>query len=415
MHQVVFTGRLLKGADRGTVEVELQRLFKATPRQVEWFLRGKSIVVKSCEDAATGRRYFEALTKIGLECELRSDQPHSAAMAPPAVEPAAPPAQLPIPEMAAPTAKPARETAATTVRVPKAESGQLPLMTTDVASPALTPSPPRTESEQKADEQKSADSTATSDATVEATAELKAEPEAEPATPEQKPVVDATAGRAPGLSRVTQAITAQDRSPAWTAQAPDNRSATENAGFASANGRPWRGYLGLAFLVLGAAVIGVLAYLVRLEWQARHTPAAVAPIVLPATKTAAPVSPPTLAQTLETLIVGRWQCVEASSGRVVENEFSADGGYRSLAHGRPEAFQQIDQMDVLVEGRYWLEDNTVVLHVQYIPTRAAFGSSPQADDYLYWNIETLDQDGMVWADSQMEKVRESCLRSQTLY
>jgi hypothetical protein len=52
MHQVVFTGRLLKGADRATVEAELQRLFKATPRQVEWFLRGKPIVVKSTEDAA---------------------------------------------------------------------------------------------------------------------------------------------------------------------------------------------------------------------------------------------------------------------------------------------------------------------------------------------------------------------------
>ena len=51
MYQVVFTGRLLKGADRSTVEIELKRLFKATPRQVEWFLRGKAIVVKSCDDA----------------------------------------------------------------------------------------------------------------------------------------------------------------------------------------------------------------------------------------------------------------------------------------------------------------------------------------------------------------------------
>jgi hypothetical protein len=57
----------------------------------------------------------------------------------------------------------------------------------------------------------------------------------------------------------------------------------------------------------------------------------------------------------------------------------------------------------------------VVLHVQYIPTREAFGSSPRVDDYVYWNIETLDQDGMVWADAQMEEVRESCLRSQSLY
>jgi hypothetical protein len=425
MYQVVFTGRLLKGADRATVEIELQRLFKATPRQVEWFLRGKSIVVKSCEDAATGRRYFDALTKAGLECELRSDQPHAAAMAPPSTEPAPPPAQLPIPEVAAPSARPAPPAAV--VRAPTAETGQLPLVPMSVVSPApistAPPSEPETkpeaepeaESETKPEAQAEPEAKRTAGPETESEAEPDAEPQITPATPEPAPAADASTGRAPGLGRVTQAITAQDRSPPWTAQAPSDVAAKSAARFPSATGRQWRRYLSVAFLVLGAALVGVLAYLVRLEWQVRHAPTAAAPIVPPVTQADEPAPAPAVAQTLETLIVGRWQCVEANSGRVVENEFSADGGYRSLAHGRPEAFQQIDQMDVLVEGRYWLEGNTVVLHVQYIPTREAFGSSSRVDDYLYWNIEKLDQDGMVWADTQMEEVRESCLRSQTLY
>lgn len=331
MYQVVYTGRLLKGADRGTVETELQRLFRATPRQVEWFLRGKPIVVKSSDDAALAERYHEALTKAGLECELRSDQPRSAQMAPPD-EPATPQQQLPIPGVAAPPPKPA----------------------------------------------------------------------AAPRAPVQR--------RTPTLGPVTQAITAQDRAPPFHIPPVP---AIANLPTAVPPSRQLRAGFGLLFLLVGAVLVGMLASVVWQEWRARAVapPAHVARADTPAP---APVVQEAKPQPPEALIVGRWQCVEAGSGRVVENEFTADGRYRSLAHGRPDAFQQIDQMDVLVEGRYRLEGSTVVLHVQNIPSRQAFGRSARADDYLYWRIDTLTRDAMAWADMQLDEVRESCLRSQAL-
>jgi hypothetical protein len=346
MYQVVFTGRLLKGADRATVETELQRLFKAKPAQVEWFLRGKPIVVKSTADAALASRYHDALIKAGLECELRGEQPSSASMAPP-------------PEVS-PASGPQR---------------QLPI-------PGVSPRPAR----------------------------LATPP---PAAPAQR--------RAPTLGPVTQAITAQDQAPAFVAAAK-----SEKAPVATATPGPVRSVrprvgLSRVFLLPGAVLLGVLVYGLAQPWKT-NPPARTAVSIstaLPGTSVdesqdSETDSASAQAQTPEALIVGRWQCVEAASGRVVENEFSADGRYRSLAHGRDDAFQQIDQMDVLVEGRYWLEGDRVVLHVQQIPSRELFGGSARADDYLYWQIESLTPEVMVWADLQLQEVSESCLRSQGL-
>jgi hypothetical protein len=334
MHQVVFTGRLLKGADRATVEAELQRLFKATPRQVEWFLRGKPIVVKSTEDAALAARYLDALTRAGLDCELRSDQPPSAAMAPPPEPPAAPPRQLSIPGVTEPAPAP------------------------KPAPAAAPPPPPR---------------------------------------------------RSPTLGPVTQAITAQDRAPAFVAvprPPPRHSPATDVL----------RRGLQLLFVLGGAILVGALAYALRLHWPDRDEAARNAATPPPAAQAAPAVPAPAAAvpQTPDALIVGRWQCVEAASGRVVENEFQPDGDFRSLTHGRPDAFQQIDQLDVLVEGRYWLEGDTVVLNLRHIPSRELFGGSAQADEYLYWRIESLTADALLWADARLQEVRESCLRSQSL-
>ncbi|HXG28087.1 MAG TPA: hypothetical protein VNJ47_04475 [Nevskiales bacterium] len=341
MHQVVFTGRLLKGADRATVQAELQRLFKATPRQVEWFLRGKPIVVKSTEDAALAARYVDALTRAGLDCELRSDQPPSAPMAPPPEPPAAPPRQLSIPGVAVPEPVAARRPGPATAASPR---------------------------------------------------------------------------RSPTLGSVTQAITAQDRAPAFIAASP--AAIARKAPAAQA----LRGGLQILFVLGGAILVGALAYALRLHWPERAaTPSAASPPVqrqesaaagaTEITGEAAPAQTPT---TPEALIVGRWQCVEATSGRVVENEFRADGSYRSLTHGRSDAFQQIDQLDVLVEGRYWLEGDTVVLNLQHIPSRELFGGSARVDEYLYWRIESLTADSLLWADARLQEVRESCLRSQSV-
>jgi hypothetical protein len=351
MHQVVFTGRLLKGAERATAETELQRLFKATPRQVEWFLRGKAIVVKSTEDAALARRYHEALTRAGLECELRGDQP--------ATEPMAPPPE---------TTSPAQR--------------QLPI-------PGVAPRPP--------------------------------EPAAGP-KPEARTGPSPAPRRTPTLGPVTQAITAQDRAPVFVARPkPEAPVAPRSTPAASLQLRTG---LGLVFLLVGIAVVGALGYTVQKQWQARTT-AGAAPAPKVATRKAAPKTadgagtPEQAIASRQTpapqaLIVGRWQCVEAASGRVVENEFAADGGYRSLTHGRTDAFQQVDQLDVLVEGRYRIEGDKVVLHVQHIPSREMFGAPAHTDEYLYWRIDSLTPETMIWADLQLQEVRESCLRSQGL-
>ncbi|MGH8454834.1 MAG: hypothetical protein ACRES4_09855, partial [Nevskiales bacterium] len=300
MYQVVFTGRLLKGADRATVESELQRLFKASATQVEWFLRGKPIVVKSCDDALLAGRYYDTLTKAGLECELRSDQSASASMTPPPEDRVAPREQLPIPGVSAP--------------------------------------PPRSASA--------------------------------PRAPAQR--------RAPTLGPITQAITGKDRAPVFSpVRLPP---ALASAPVAAPPSLKLRTGLTLLFLLVGAVLVGTLAYFVRQEWQVRHAPAPAGesgkPAVAAPTAVSDPPSPSPSpepsravqkALTPETLIVGRWQCVEAASGRMVESEFMPDGRYRSLTQGKSDAFQHIDQIDVLVEGRYWLEGDTVVLHVQNIP------------------------------------------------
>lgn len=354
MYQVVFTGRLLKGADRVTVESELQRLFKANAAQVEWFLRGKAIVVKSCDDALVAGRYYEALSKAGLECELRSDQPASVPVATPPEQHTAPREQLPIPEVPDAGTAAGSRTHASRHRVPV----------------AATPPP-------------------------------------KPATPSP-----AQSGRrTPTLGPVTQAITAQDRAAVFVAA--DAATPVASPGLIQPRtGQRLRSGASLAFLVIGAILVGTLAYFVRQEWLERKQPPAPVPVTQVTPTPTVAVEPET--QTPEELLVGRWQCVEAGSGRVVENEFTAEGRYRSLAHGRPDAFQQVDQIDVLVEGRYRLEGKKVVVHVQNIPSREAFGGSARADDYLYWRIDTLTRDALVWADMQLEEVSESCLRSQAL-
>lgn len=321
MYQIVFTGRLLKGAERATVESELQRLFKATPTQVQWFLRGKPIVVKSCEDALQAGRYYEALTKAGLECELRSDHPSQTAGA------------------------------------DRAGTNDGPAVR-QLSIPGVSPAPAR------------------------------------PERPRQ----------APSLGRVTQAITAQDRAPDLTALPLPVRTAP-----AATQSRSRPTLLRMVFVIAGAILLGALAYVVSLQMQ-QTAPLVPAPTTV-TTPAPVPAPPP---QTLEQKIVGRWHCIEAESGRTAENEFTADGYYRSVTRGRPDAFQQMDRLDVLVEGRYRLEGDQVIMHIRSVPSRELFGRPSETDDYLYWRIHSLTHDTLVWADSRLQEVRESCLRSQSL-
>jgi len=335
MYQVVFTGRLLPDADRATVEHELVRLFKATPQQVAWFLRGKAIVVKSCDDKALAQRYEAALTKAGLECELRSDAPAVKAVEDP---PPPRPTQLPMP---------------------------------GVAAPVLDKTPPAT---------------------------------AKRAAP---------ARRAPTLGPVTGAITAQDRAPQFVARDAERAAQVPHPVMAGVTERR------IGLIMLAALLCGVLGYVLAQRWQARQEGlAAVTPGRVPAVAedlpaTAAP-PPPAEPMKPEQLILGRWQCFENQTGRVVQNEFRSDGSYRSLSYGRAEAFLQIEQIDVLVEGNYRMDGKKVVLHVLKIPSRAQFGESESTDDYLYWNIQALNDDVLVWHERRLFPAGESCLRSVSL-
>lgn len=339
MYQVVFTGRLLKGADRATVERELVRLFKATPQQVTWFLRGKAIVAKSCDDRELAERYEAALTKAGLECEVRSDSPR-------AVETpsAPPPAQLPMPGVAAPVV--------------------------DTVTPAVT----------------------------KRTAPLR---------------------RAPTLGPVTGAITAQDRAPQFVAREADRvRVALDPYRAINSASERRSEFLRIGLIMLGAALCGVLGYFVTQHWQASSGSA---PAVTPVASAVATNDVPPQLETLpaeplkpEQLILGRWHCFEHETGRVVQNEFMNDGSYRSLSYGRADAFLQIEQIDLLVEGNYRMDGKKVVLHVLKIPSRAQFGQPASTDDYLYWSIQALTDDVLVWSERRLLPSSESCLRSVSM-
>lgn len=339
MYQVVITGRLLKGAERARVESELTRLFKATPQQVAWLLRGKAIVVKSCEDHALAQRYESALIRAGLECEVRSDQPVTP------VAPEAAPRQLPMPGVAAPK--------------PKVEKTQ----------PAR-PAPPKPAA-------------------------------VAPPLPARRP---------PTLGPVTGAITAQDRAPEFVARQP-----------APVVAPPRSEALRMGLIMAGAALAGALGYFITAQLASRRdgavetpTTAGAAPSTdLPATE-AAETAEPAKPLTPEQLILGRWECFENNTGRSVQNEFMPDGRYRSLTYGRPDAFMQVEQLDVLVEGKYRLDGKRVTLHVQRVPSREQFGQSERVDDYLYWDIQTLTGNVLAWNERRLQQNGETCLRSVSL-
>lgn len=359
MYQVVITGRLLKGAERARVEAELTRLFKATPQQVAWLLRGKAIVVKSCEELALAQRYESALIRAGLECELRSDQPGT------------------LPSKAAVPAKPVKE-APTPQQIPM---------------PGVAPPPPP-----------------------------PPKPAPKPAaSPTAKPVAPgraAPARRPPTLGPVTEAITAQDRAPEFVAR--PTPFVVVPAQVATPRGNE---ALRVGLIMVGAALAGALGYFVMEKLAPRGgTPVSSAtdagmqgalqepgttPTAEKPAEKAVPLPP-------EKLLLGRWECFENNSGRAVQNEFLPDGRYRSLTYGRADAFMQVEQLDVLVEGKYRLDGKRVTLHVQRVPSREQFGQSERVDDYLYWDIQTLTGNVLAWNERRLQQNGETCLRSVSL-
>jgi len=88
---VLFAGELLEGFDAATVRLNLGRLFKADEATLDKLFSGKPQILKRDADAATARKYQQALENAGASPVLR---PCGAAVASPAPAAAPQPAGL---------------------------------------------------------------------------------------------------------------------------------------------------------------------------------------------------------------------------------------------------------------------------------------------------------------------------------
>lgn len=85
---VVFSGRLVDGAERTKVRDNLAALFNVEPSKVERMFTGKPVLVKKGLEQANAENYVAALAKAGALADIVAD-------APPATEPPAPAAAVP--------------------------------------------------------------------------------------------------------------------------------------------------------------------------------------------------------------------------------------------------------------------------------------------------------------------------------
>lgn len=104
---IVFSGKLVGGADLATVKSNLGRLFKMDSARVEKLFSSQPVVIKKDADQATAMKFRALMKQAGAECEVRpvsgGENPLTSA------EPAAAPASSPQPQAAASApARPAR-------------------------------------------------------------------------------------------------------------------------------------------------------------------------------------------------------------------------------------------------------------------------------------------------------------------
>lgn len=96
---VVFSGRIVEGADPQQVRGDLAGLFKVDAAKVDLMFSGKPVLIKKDIDEAKARSYQAALWKVGAVVELvatpasPSEEPNSG----PPLVPAAKPATAPVP------------------------------------------------------------------------------------------------------------------------------------------------------------------------------------------------------------------------------------------------------------------------------------------------------------------------------
>jgi hypothetical protein len=335
VYQVLFTGRWKPEVDRKQVEANLQRLFKANPRQVAWFLRGAPIVVKTTDDFDVAERYHKALTDAGLICTL------SAVRGPKAKPADATPVQPslglePLPEAVQQPQPPERPVERTIPPEP-------------VEAAPVTP------------------------------------PEPQPAPPPEPPPPRIPPRRF------------EDAIPDVVGSAPDLPAP------------PRRRAPLLALAIIAAVLIGVAAW-----WKLR---APVAPVAEPPAvegaqeKSAAPQLPVTVApKDLAQLIRGRWFCLYGPRERE-EVVFDRNGEFRSLQYGEPDSPDPAARENLEMRGLYWISDNTVIVHVMYMPALERYGQPALVDEHAVIRVLRINERSLVWNIPRLNRNEQPCLHA----
>lgn len=92
---IVFSGKLVGGADLATVKSNLGRLFKMDSARVEKLFSGQPVVIKKDADQPTAMKFRALMKQAGAECEIRPVSGGVQAWAP--AQPAAAPSAVPAP------------------------------------------------------------------------------------------------------------------------------------------------------------------------------------------------------------------------------------------------------------------------------------------------------------------------------
>ena len=100
---IVFSGKLVGGADLATVKSNLGRLFKMDSARVEKLFSGQPVVIKKDADQPTAMKFRALMKQAGAEGEIRpvSGGVQARAPAQPAAAPSAAPAPAPATESSA--------------------------------------------------------------------------------------------------------------------------------------------------------------------------------------------------------------------------------------------------------------------------------------------------------------------------
>ena len=70
-YHIVFSGQLVAGSDRATVEANLGRMLKVEGERLQALFSGRPVVLKKNADQATAMKLRAMLKQAGAQCEMR--------------------------------------------------------------------------------------------------------------------------------------------------------------------------------------------------------------------------------------------------------------------------------------------------------------------------------------------------------